>query len=366
MKLSKKVLCFVNIFIIMVSFIKPVTYAKTQKEEGKKQKYIIQTDNVSKYNKMKKEFHKEIVVNHKDSDEKYLDEFQSVVVEITKEEAEVLSAQSDLNVERDYTVTADSRKMGQPVPKAIPIEVSPDKVSSEEHTSDPAKFEPCKPVTDPEKMDEVIPWNIACVAGTPSKNKYRGKHVKVAIIDSGIDVHNELNTKGWVDFSDKVAGYKPPDNSGHGTSMAGVVAARINIGFEGIASEAELYSVKVLDKKNAASVSTIIKAIEWCIENKIDIINMSFGMDQYSVVLAEEISKAFDSGILLIASAGNDVKKIQYPAAYPEVISVGSIDKDLKESSFFRNNFKGWQPISKLSKCSCRYKKFVIKDDFYD
>lgn len=340
MRLSKKVLCFVNIFILMVSFIKPVTYAKTQKEEEKKQKYIIQTDNTSKYSKMKREFknNKEIVINHKDSDEKYLVESQSVVAEITKEEAETLSAQSDVIVEKDYTVTADSREKRQPVQSAIPIEMSIDKVSSEEYASDPTKFKPCKPVNDLGKMDEVVPWNIDCVAGTPSKNKYHGKHVKVAIIDSGIDVHDELNTKGWVDFSDKVDGYKPTDNSGHGTSMAGVIAARVNgIGFEGIASESELYSVKVLDKENTASVSTIIKAIEWCIENKIDIINMSFGMDQYSVVLAEEISKAFDNGILLIASAGNDAKKIQYPAAYPEVISVGSIDKDLKESVFSKN-----------------------------
>ena len=57
----------------------------------------------------------------------------------------------------------------------------------------------------------------------------------------------------------------------------------------GIASKAQLYSVKVLDKENQTTISTVIKAIEWCIENDMDIINMSFGTDHYSKVLEEEI-----------------------------------------------------------------------------
>jgi subtilisin family serine protease len=68
------------------------------------------------------------------------------------------------------------------------------------------------------------------------------------VIDSGIDTHNELLVRDWVDFSERVDGYKPMDNSGHGTSIAGVIWARINgVGLVGIASDAELYSVKVLN-----------------------------------------------------------------------------------------------------------------------
>lgn len=219
------------------------------------------------------------------------------------------------------------------------VEVPVQEKKTSEYTDDPTKFKPLKAVTKANQNNEIIPWNIACVAGNSAENKYRGKRVKVAVIDSGIDTHDELNTKAWVDFSNKVKGYKPTDNSGHGTSMAGVIAARMNgIGFQGIASDSEIYSVKVLDCENTASVSTIIKALEWCIENDVDIVNMSFGMNQYSAILADEIAKAYNHGILLIGAAGNNTKKVQYPAAYPEVISVGSIDKDLKESDFSENS----------------------------
>ena len=107
---------------------------------------------------------------------------------------------------------------------------------------------------------------------------------------------------------------------------------------EGIASEAELYSVKVLNSKNQASVSDVIKGIEWCIDNNIDIINMSFGMDTNSVLLENVVKKAYKKGILMVAAAGNNVSNIQYPAKYEEVISVGSVNNELMPSVFSDNS----------------------------
>ncbi len=343
MKISKKVWSVITIFVILLSFAKPAAYAKEEKPAAKKVKYLIQTEDASGYNKIKNEFRskKKLYVNHKDSDEEYLRDPRSVVAELTKEEAASFAGEEGVTVELDYPVKADSTDSGEAVPEVteyVPVEVPSKQKQEEEYTDEPEEFVPCKKVTDPKKKDEIVPWNIACVAGTPSQNKYRGRHVRVAVMDSGIDPHDELNTKGWVDFSDRVNGYKPTDNSGHGTSMAGVIAARINgIGFEGIADEAELYSVKIFNRENTASVSTVVKAIEWCIANDIDIINMSFGMAQHSSILAKEIKKAYDRGILMIGAAGNDAGDIQYPAAYPEVISVGSIDPNLNASDFSDN-----------------------------
>lgn len=210
--------------------------------------------------------------------------------------------------------------------------MAPKNQESEEYTNDPTKFVPIKK-TNKKGKKEIIPWNIACVAGNPIENKYKGKNIKIAVIDSGIDTHDELKIEKWVDFSDEVKGYKPTDNSGHGTEIAGVIGARLNgIGMVGIADEAELYSVKVLNKENRAAVSTIVKAIEWCISNDIDVINMSFGTNKYSKILEDVIKKAYDENITLVASAGNISGYVQYPAAFSEVISVGSIDKDLKTS----------------------------------
>lgn len=177
-----------------------------------------------------------------------------------------------------------------------------------------------------------------CGRNTPRKPVQRGK-VKVAVLDSGIDMHDEFYTRQWVDFSDTVNGYKPTDNNGHGTMVAGPIAARISgFGMEGIASEAELYSVKILDKENEASVSTVVKAIEWCIQNDMDVINMSFGMDSYSEILADAVKKAYNNDILMVAAAGNDVKQMQYPARFSEVLSVGSINSKLETSEFSDNS----------------------------
>ncbi len=233
MKTSKKVWSVITIFVILLSFAKPAAYAKEEKPVAKKAKYLIQT-----------------------------------------EEAASFAGEEGVAIERDYLVKVDGTDSGEAVPEVteyVPVEVPTKQKQEEEYTDKPEEFVPCKKVTDPKKKDEVVPWNIACVAGTPSQNNYRGRHVRVAVMDSGIDPHDELNTKGWVDFSDRVNGYKPTDNSGHGTSMTGVIAARINgIGFEGIADEAELYSVKIFDRENTASVSTVVKAIEWCIDPAAD------------------------------------------------------------------------------------------------
>ena len=101
----------------------------------------------------------------------------------------------------------------------------------------------------------------------------------------------------------------------------------------GIAQDAEIYSVKVLDKDNKACVSSVVKAIEWCIDNDIDVINMSFGLNQYSAILEEAIHKAYLNDITMISAAGNK-RSVEYPAKFDEVISVGGINKELCLSSY--------------------------------
>lgn len=210
-------------------------------------------------------------------------------------------------IERDYSVKGlglDNSSMLTEVPVSFEDYMNREQ---EEYSDDPSKF---KPLSKDEKIDndeEILPWNIECVAGDPRNNEYSGKNVKVAVIDSGIDVHNDLNTKKWIDFSDTVKGYKPVDNNGHGTQMAGVISAQKNgYGMIGISYDADVYSVKILDKDNEAYISSVIKGIEWCIDNNVDIINMSFGLDEYSEILHSVIKKAYNEGILLVAASGND------------------------------------------------------------
>lgn len=122
------------------------------------------------------------------------------------------------------------------------------------------------------------------------------------------------------------------DVTGHGTGVAGVIAADKNDkGIIGIAPDVSVYSIRVLDENNEAPISRIIAGIEWAIENDIDVLNMSFGTENYSAQLYNAIRRAYENGIVLVASAGNTgglSEQVTYPARFPEVIAVGSCDEN--------------------------------------
>ncbi len=128
------------------------------------------------------------------------------------------------------------------------------------------------------------------------------------------------------------------DVTGHGTNTASVIAAAKNQdGIIGIAPNISLYSIRVLDEDNEAPISRVIAGIEWAIENDIDVLNMSFGTLNYSSLLYQSIRRAYDSGMVLVASAGNtgeDGNQVTYPAKFGEVISVGSCDQNGNKSAF--------------------------------
>ena len=165
-----------------------------------------------------------------------------------------------------------------------------------------------------------------------------GTGVKVAILDTGIDyTHEDLdgNYRGGYDFvfSDN----DPFDDSfnSHGTHVAGIVAAEKNgMGIVGVAPEAELYAVKVLDGAGFGKVDWIIAGIEWAVSNGVDVINMSLsGPDRQA--LREACQRARSAGVLLVAAGGNSLAgggPVWYPAAYDSVIAVTATDEfDLPE-----------------------------------
>ncbi|MGP7819354.1 S8 family peptidase [Niallia sp. 01092] len=158
-----------------------------------------------------------------------------------------------------------------------------------------------------------------------------GKGVKVGVMDTGIDyTHEDLRVDGGETFVDGTSDYM--DDNGHGSHVAGIISALNNdVGVLGVASEANLYSIKVLDSNGNGNYSDVIEGIEWAILNNIDIINMSFGTNTSSRSLQNALDEAYKAGILIVASAGNSgySKKgtIEYPAKYSSVISVGAIDQ---------------------------------------
>ena len=183
----------------------------------------------------------------------------------------------------------------------------------------------------PVPIPETIPWGIVYVGAPEVWQTSTGDSIKVGVIDTGIDMdHPDLiaNIKGGFNVLKK---YKSPDDdNGHGTHVSGIIAAVANeIGVVGVLPDADLYAVKVLDRNGNGYVSDLIEGINWCIENEIDILNMSLGISSYSESLHNIIVQAEYAGITMVVAAGNNFGGVaEYPAAYPEVISVGAIDKN--------------------------------------
>ncbi|MGF7535254.1 S8 family serine peptidase [Bacillus mexicanus] len=175
----------------------------------------------------------------------------------------------------------------------------------------------------PKLLNTVNDWN----------NGLTGEDVRVAIIDSGIANHSDLIIAGGKSFVDYTTSYS--DDNGHGTHVAGIVSAENNsIGIVGTAPDSKVFALKVLDSEGDGYLSSIVAAIDWSIENKMDIINLSLGTDENSPVLETAIQKAYNSGVLVVAAAGNEASSVLYPAAYDNAIAVSAVDQNKNLASF--------------------------------
>jgi subtilisin len=105
-----------------------------------------------------------------------------------------------------------------------------------------------------------------------------------------------------------------------------VCAARDRNGVAGVAPEADLYGVKVLDSKGSGQYSWIVAGIEWAIEHKMDVVNMSLGSRSGTDALAKVMTAAKAAGVTIVCAAGNDSGPVNYPARYPEAIAVSASD----------------------------------------
>ena len=163
-----------------------------------------------------------------------------------------------------------------------------------------------------------------------AEKKAQGKKIRVALVDSGIDDSEDIDVKERKNFVPGQEGISPvyEDCTGHGTAVAGIIAAKDNkTGITGVNPDVELYSARVLDENNQARVSQIIAAIDWAVEKKVDILNLSLGTAKDSEALHRAIRRAAGHDILVIAAAGNG-KTVDYPAAYEETVAVGSVGTD--------------------------------------
>lgn len=153
--------------------------------------------------------------------------------------------------------------------------------------------------------------------------------VNVAVIDTGIDLtHPELNVQRNVTF---VNGTKSgTDDNGHGTHVAGTIAARDNaVGVVGVAPGAPLWAVKVLDRNGSGALSQVISGINYVTQNAatVKVANMSLGMTGTSAAGDTALNNSVAAGVTYCVAAGNEklAASGSWPASNPNVIAVSAL-----------------------------------------
>lgn len=180
-------------------------------------------------------------------------------------------------------------------------------------------------------------WGVTRIgAVSVHTNGIRGTGVRVAVIDTGIDHSHQdlaLNYVGGFDFVNNDP--DPTDDNKHGTHVAGTIGALDNdVGVVGVAPEARLYGLKVLGADGSGSFSDVIAALQWAVDNGLQITNNSYGSSQDP---GTTVNAAFDNaaaaGLLHVAAAGNNGNcfgigdSVLFPARYDSVIAVAATDQ---------------------------------------
>jgi len=181
-------------------------------------------------------------------------------------------------------------------------------------------------------------WEISKFNIPEIWKKTKGEGIKVAVIDTGCDFNHHDLKDNMLEGMNFVSPGKPPmDRNGHGTHVAGTIAASDNnLGMVGIAPKAKIVPIKSLDDRGSGSIANVYKGIEWAIQKNVDIITMSLGSSMGDANLQGAINKAFSKNILVFCAAGNagPSTPIMYPAKYPQTISIGAIDSNMNRTSF--------------------------------
>ncbi|MBO4897860.1 MAG: S8 family serine peptidase [Clostridia bacterium] len=183
-------------------------------------------------------------------------------------------------------------------------------------------------------------WDFPMInADAAFERGYLGQGVRVGVIDSGVNAHEDLadSLKRGHCYMENGSPTDTADEYGHGTSVAGLIAGSGKNGYIGAAPKAEIVPLKVTDGKPVA-VSTVCRAIYGGIDDfNCDILNMSLGIKVESEALKEAVEHAEEQGVLLVSAVGNNGSRAKlYPAAYDSVIGVGAVDET--EEIYYHSN----------------------------
>ncbi|MGQ7276365.1 S8 family peptidase [Brevibacillus thermoruber] len=192
-------------------------------------------------------------------------------------------------------------------------------------------------------------WNLPLIGMEQSWDISRGSSdVVVAVVDTGIDLrHPEFAGKLVDGYNVLEDNNVPQDDNGHGTHVAGVIAAKTNNadGIAGMSWNGKLMPIKAIGADGAGSAFDIAQGIYWATDHGADVINLSVGNYTSSAALKEACRYAFDHNVVLVAASGNDAtNQPSYPAAYEEVMSVAAVDHNRQRADF--SNFGDYVDVA--------------------
>ncbi len=191
------------------------------------------------------------------------------------------------------------------------------------------------------RAGQTVPYGIGMLNARAVWPLGRGNAIKVGVIDTGIDItHPDLAAvyKGGHDFANRDD--IPEDQQGHGTHVAGTIAAIDNdFGVVGVAPNVELYALKVFGASGGARTADVILAVDWAIANGLKVINLSLGSEERSALEEAAFQRAYDAGVIAIAASGNSYETrppgfVDFPAGYSTVLAVGAIDESSRIAGF--------------------------------
>lgn len=177
-----------------------------------------------------------------------------------------------------------------------------------------------------------LQWWLEEIEWDENRTDISGKNIRIAVIDSGVDIkHSDI--KDSIEKNIKVSRLDKSfvDDNSHGTGVIAVIcgSCKNENGVLGVSPDSKIISIDVTDASDGTvEEKNLIEGITVAINEKVNLINISMGIKNDSKELHDAIKKAFSAGIIIIASAGNYMESdVLYPAAYPEVICVGSKNK---------------------------------------
>jgi subtilisin family serine protease len=191
-----------------------------------------------------------------------------------------------------------------------------------------------------------VTWGLQATKADASC--FTGRGVKVAVLDTGLDLgHRDIEGRSPTVRS-FVAGEEAQDGHGHGTHCIGTACGKRQpavLPRYGVATDAEIFAGKVLSNAGSGSDRGILAGIEWAVENGCRVVSMSLGAPvavgtPHSQVFEQAADRALHAGTIIVAAAGNDsgrpqkIKPVSHPANCPSILAVAALTPDLEFAVF--------------------------------